>query len=49
MKEARGKYVYFCDADDMVVPVLFEKVIKLSNESDEDMFLWDSELKFLRT
>ena len=44
MKEARGKYVYFCDADDMVVPVLFEKVIKLSNESDEDMFLWDSEL-----
>ena len=44
MKEASGKYIYFCDADDMVVPVLFEKVIELSNTSDEDMFLWDSEL-----
>lgn len=42
VSEACGKYIFFCDADDMVVPVLFEKVIDLAAESSEDMFMWDS-------
>jgi glycosyltransferase involved in cell wall biosynthesis len=46
MTEACGEYIFFCDADDMVEPVLFEKVISLSEVSDEDMFLWDSAIVY---
>ena len=33
LKEATGKYVFFCDADDMVVPELFGRVISLAGIS----------------
>ncbi len=46
MTEACGEYIFFCDADDMVEPVLFEKVIALSETSTDDMFLWDSDLVY---
>ena len=46
IQKACGEYIFFCDADDMVVPVLFGKVIKLAEESTEDMFMWDSEIVY---
>ena len=44
VKEASGKYISFVDSDDMVVPELYKKVVELAGTSDDDMFLWDSEL-----
>lgn len=46
LKEATGKYVFFCDADDMVVPELFGRVISLAGTSSDDVLLWDSELLY---
>lgn len=42
LKKASGKYVFFCDADDEVDPVLFSKVIKDIGNSSEDVILWDA-------
>ena len=44
LKEASGKYVFFCDSDDEVNPELFKKVIDLTKTCSEDMILWDAEL-----
>lgn len=46
LKEASGKYVFFCDSDDSVVPELFAKVIELTKTSTSDVILWDSELLY---
>ncbi len=46
LKEASGKYVFFCDSDDMVVPELFSKVIELAGTDSSDVILWDSELLY---
>ena len=44
VSKATGKYIFFCDADDMIESKRFERIIEMSKTSDEDMFLWDSEL-----
>ena len=41
LKKACGKYVFFCDADDIVFPEGMEKVIVSSSESDADVILWN--------
>lgn len=46
LQEAHGDYVFCCDADDMVVPELFAKVIALTKTSSDDIILWDAELKY---
>lgn len=46
LHEAHGDYVFYCDADDMVVPELFAKVIALTKTSSDDIILWDAELKY---
>ena len=38
---AKGRYVFFCDSDDMVVPGKFCKVIEALAKSDADVLLWD--------
>lgn len=42
LKEARGKYVYFMDSDDAVMPELFETCYALAEEKDLDYVLFDA-------
>lgn len=44
MKNASGKYISFCDGDDLIVPEHFAKVIKALKDDDIDIVLWDGEL-----
>lgn len=44
LKEACGKYIFFCDSDDEVVSAEFEKVIHMAGIIDTDILLWDAEL-----
>lgn len=44
LREAAGKYVFFCDADDTVDVSLFPGIISRAESSDVDIILWDSEL-----
>ena len=44
--KAKGRYIFFCDSDDEVVPELFAKIIKLTGSSSDDIILWDSELLY---
>lgn len=46
INEASGKYVFFCDSDDSVVPELFSKVLDIVQDCSDDIILWDSELKY---
>ncbi|MBR1797349.1 MAG: glycosyltransferase [Clostridiales bacterium] len=41
---AGGKYIFFCDSDDLVVPEVFSKVIDIISHSEVDMVLWDAVL-----
>ena len=41
LNRAKGRYVFFCDSDDMVVPGKFCKVIEDLAKSDADVLLWD--------
>ena len=41
LDHAGGKYVFFCDSDDTVIPEGFAKVIKTAERSDADVILWD--------
>ena len=41
LKQAKGKYVFFIDADDMVNADGLSKVIRAASESDADVLLWD--------
>ena len=44
LQMASGKYVSFCDSDDLVNPELFAKVILETAKSDADIILWDGDL-----
>ena len=41
LKTAVGKYVYFCDADDMVIPEGMSRLIDCASEDTVDVLLWD--------
>ena len=41
LKHAKGKYVFFCDSDDMVIPEGFAKVIKTAGQCSAEVILWD--------
>jgi len=43
MRMAEGRYIFFCDADDEVVPELFSEVIGMAGNASEDIILWDAE------
>ncbi|MBR1797350.1 MAG: glycosyltransferase [Clostridiales bacterium] len=42
--KATGKYVFFLDADDMVVPSMFSRIIRQCRDVDVDVIMWDGEL-----
>ena len=44
LKKASGKYVFFCDSDDMTVPENFSKIISKTSECDADIIMWKSTL-----
>ena len=46
LRQASGRYVFFCDSDDEVVPELFSKILEEVKGSGSDIILWDSELKY---
>lgn len=41
---SQGKYVFFCDADDIVIGSEFVKVLDLLSKTDSDIVVWDAEL-----
>ncbi|MBP5416424.1 MAG: glycosyltransferase [Clostridiales bacterium] len=41
LSQAKGKYVFFLDADDMVTADGISKVIRKASDSDADVILWD--------
>ena len=44
LNQAKGKYIFFCDSDDEVIPGLFSKVIKMAGQSDHDAILFAGDL-----
>lgn len=44
LSNAKGKYIFFCDSDDEVIPERFAEIIKLTKSVDTDVILWDSML-----
>ena len=42
--KASGRYVFFCDADDLVVPDRFTEMIKAARTEECDVILWDADL-----
>lgn len=42
MLRAHGKYVFFLDSDDMIVPGAIDQLSKLVRNEDVDVVLWDS-------
>ena len=41
LKCASGKYVFFCDSDDMVIPSGLSEVIEKASKTNDDVILWD--------
>ena len=41
LEYAKGKYVFFCDSDDMVIPGGLDKALDTLSRSDVDVLLWD--------
>ena len=41
LARATGKYVFFCDPDDTVIPEAFSTVVKSLAETDADVVMWD--------
>lgn len=41
LNRAKGKYVFFCDSDDMVVSEKFGAIIEAAAKSDAEVLLWD--------
>ena len=44
LKKASGRYVFFCDSDDSVVPENLAKIISKTSECDADIIMWKSTL-----
>lgn len=41
LSKASGRYVFFCDSDDLVFPETFRHIIRIAAEVDSDVLLWD--------
>ena len=41
LERAEGRYVFFCDSDDTVIPESLGRIIKRMAETDADVLLWD--------
>lgn len=41
LRHAKGKYVFFCDSDDMIIPGSFGHVIRTAAETDADILQWN--------
>ena len=41
LNQASGKYVFFLDSDDMVIPEGMQKALELLKTSEADVVLWD--------
>jgi len=41
IKEAKGKYVAFCDVDDMIMPDYVDNLLKLINTHNEDLMIFN--------
>ena len=41
LAKASGKYVFFCDSDDFIIPEGMNKVIEFTRTCDADVILWD--------
>ena len=44
LERATGKYVFFCDPDDSVIPEAFSAVIRTISETDADVIMWDGKV-----
>ncbi len=44
LNRAVGKYVFFCDADDKVVPEVLSEIIVRSSTETADVILWDADI-----
>ena len=44
ISKATGKYIFFCDSDDEVVPALLGRIVKMTETADCDLFLWDADI-----
>lgn len=44
LERANGKYVFFCDPDDSIIPEAFATVIKTISETDADVVMWDGQV-----
>ena len=42
--EAAGTYIFFCDSDDEIEPVLFTRIIEMSKTTEDEILLWDADL-----
>ena len=42
--EAAGTYIFFCDSDDEIEPVLFTRIIEMSETAEDEILLWDADL-----
>ena len=42
--EAAGTYIFFCDSDDEIEPVLFTRIIEMSETEEDEILLWDADL-----
>lgn len=41
LSHASGRYVFFCDSDDLVFPEAFRKIIDYASDEDVDVLMWD--------
>lgn len=41
LKEAKGEYIYFCDADDVCAPDMLEKAVVKAESEHADLVIWD--------
>ena len=44
LEKASGKYVFFCDSDDLVVSEQFSGIVEMSKTDEVDIILWDAVL-----
>ena len=44
LESATGRYLFFCDSDDMVIPGVLSRLIRETENSDSDVIIWDSDV-----